>query len=67
MARTHYIAGNWKMNTNKAEAVAGLILVEFAYKKLYIFNIYSINNAVLCSASNISGVINDQNSKRCRS
>ena len=22
MARTHYIAGNWKMNTNKAEAVA---------------------------------------------
>ena len=22
MARTHYIAGNWKMNTTKAEAVA---------------------------------------------
>ena len=22
MARTHYIAGNWKMNTSKAEAVA---------------------------------------------
>ena len=22
MARTHYIAGNWKMNTSKAEALA---------------------------------------------
>ena len=22
MARTHYIAGNWKMNTNKEEAVS---------------------------------------------
>ena len=22
MARTHYIAGNWRMNTSKAEAVA---------------------------------------------
>ena len=51
MARTHYIAGNWKMNTTKAEAVAGVVIalitvfiISRKYKNNGKENIYDLNS-----------------------